>query len=117
VPPERFHKTMFRSRYGAVRVYTRRHIHGCKLISPDDQNCVCPKWIYSKPRDGKAAQKTAGTPSFGEACEIAQRILRNMDPEIREAREWLKSVQAIRADIAVLSRKVDNLTALLKARS
>ena len=116
MPSQSFHKTIFKSRYGAVRVYTRRHIHGCRLISADEQNCNCPKWIYSKAQDGKPLRQTAGTPNFIEACEVAKRILRNMDPEIREAREWLNSVQAIRADIAEVSAKVDKIMAVLKSR-
>lgn len=81
--PSRFELT---NQFGTVRVYTRRHINGCQLSTPDHNHCSCPKWIYSKARGGRAAQKTANTPSFAEACGQAQKILRGFDPEISEAR-------------------------------
>jgi site-specific recombinase XerD len=80
-------RTIFSSQHGAAHVYTRRHINGCQLTSPNENRCSCPKWIYSKPKTGKAAQQAAGTPSFTEACERAQKILKGFDPEIRAARE------------------------------
>src|ERR1700681_825266 len=79
--PSRFELS---NRFGTVRVYTRRHINGCTLDTPDHNHCSCPKWIYSKARGGKPAQKTASTPSFAEACELAQKILRGFDPEISQ---------------------------------
>lgn len=72
--------------FGMVRVYTRRHIKGCTLPTADHNKCSCPKWIYSKARNGKASQKAATTPSFTEACGMAQRILRGFDPELSQAR-------------------------------
>jgi integrase len=80
-------KTEFTSIHGTVIVYTRRHIGGCKLRDSNENHCSCPKWLYSKPKTGKAAQRSAGTPSFTEASEQAQKILRGFDPEIRAARE------------------------------
>jgi site-specific recombinase XerD len=75
------------SQYGTVRVYTRRHINGCKLPTPDHNHCSCPKWIYCKRRGGNAIQKSAGTPSFTEATDQAQKILKGFDPEIAAARK------------------------------
>lgn len=79
-------RALFSSIYGSVRVYTRRHINGCPLVGPNFNHCSCPKWVYSKARDGKPRQKAAGTPSFTEACEQAHRILKGFDPEIAHAR-------------------------------
>jgi integrase len=84
--PDQPNRTVFQSVHGVVRIYTRRHINGCPLTSPDQQNCQCPKWLYQKPKGGKAKQTAAGTPSFTEACELAQRILKGFDPEIAQAR-------------------------------
>jgi integrase len=94
-PKKRLAKTTFSSIYGSVRVYTRRHINGCELGDPNDQRCSCPKWIYAKPRDGRAVQKAAKSPSFTEACADAQRILKGFDPEIRAAREITEPVPGI----------------------
>ena len=80
-------RAVFSSHFGSVRVYTRRHINGCSFTQPDQQNCPCPKWIYAKARDGKPSRRAATTPSFTEACEQAQKILKGFDPEIRAARE------------------------------
>jgi integrase len=101
VPQLAPHRTVFSSIHGAAHVYTRRHIHGCLLTSPDDNHCSCPKWIYSKPRTGGAAQHAAKTPSFTEACELAQRILKGFDPEIRAARVITEPVPGITIEIAV----------------
>jgi integrase len=90
--PSAANRTVFTSLYGAVRVYTRRHINGCRLATADHNHCSCPKWIYSKARDGKASQQAASTPSFTEACGIAQKILKGFDPEIRAAREQISAV-------------------------
>ncbi|MGC1452069.1 MAG: tyrosine-type recombinase/integrase [Candidatus Sulfotelmatobacter sp.] len=84
---KRSEKTAYKSLYGKVVVYTRRHINGCKLRDPNETKCTCPKWIYSKPRGGKAVQKAAGTPSYTEACDHARETLRGFDPEIIAARE------------------------------
>ena len=80
-------KTEFHSVYGTVIVYARRHINGCKFRDPNNCSCGCPKWIYAKPRGGRAVQKAAGTPSFTEACEHAHKILKGFDPEIAAARK------------------------------
>jgi integrase len=80
-------KTVFSSIHGTVRVYTRRHINGCALQSANEQHCRCPKWIYSNPKEGRPQRQAAGTPSFTEACEDAQKLLKGFDPEIRAARE------------------------------
>jgi len=80
-------RTVFKSIYGTVRVYIRRHLDGCDLSDPNDTHCNCPKWLYSKARGGRAVQKAAGTPSFTEACGQAQRLLKGFDPEIAKARE------------------------------
>jgi hypothetical protein len=80
-------RTLFSTVHGTVSIYTRRHIHGCQLQSPDDNRCACPKWIYSKARDGRASQQAANTRSFTEACELALKLLKGFDPEIRAARE------------------------------
>jgi integrase len=82
-PPK---KTISKTDYGAVRVYTRRHINGCQLKSVADNLCSCPKWIYAKARGEAAHQIAAKTSSFTEACSKAQRILKGFDPEIRAAR-------------------------------
>jgi integrase len=84
---KRSQKTAFTSLHGVVIVYTRRHIYGCKFRDPNENRCGCPKWLYSKPRGGKAVQKAAQTCSFTEACGDAQRILKGFDPEIIAARE------------------------------
>jgi integrase len=78
---------IFSNLHGTVRVYTRRHINGCPLTSPNQQDCRCPKWIYANPSGGKPQRIAAGTPSFTEACEQAQKLLRGFDPDIRAARE------------------------------
>ena len=80
-------KTEFHTIHGRTVVYTRRHINGCKLRDRNANGCACPKWIYSKAKGGKAMQRAAGTPSFTEACEEAQRILKGFDPEIAKARQ------------------------------
>jgi hypothetical protein len=82
-------RTVFESAHGKVRVYTRRHINGCPLPGPDFNQCSCPKWIYSKAKvlGARPTQAAAGTPSFTEASEIAQKKLRGFDPEIRAARQ------------------------------
>jgi hypothetical protein len=84
--PPQPNRTVFASIYGTVRVYTRRHINGCPLPGPDFNHCTCPKWVYSKARDGQPQQKAANTPSFTEASEQAQRTLKGFDPEIAQAR-------------------------------
>lgn len=93
--PAALSKTVFASQFGTVRVYTRRHIHGCPNTSPDQQNCHCPKWIYANPRQGRPTRTAAGTPSFTEASEQAQRILRGFDPEIRDARNLAQPAPGI----------------------
>jgi hypothetical protein len=100
--------------YGTVRVYTRRHINDCKFTTPDHNHCTCPKWIYSKPRGGKAIQKSAGTPSFAEACATAQKMSRGFDPEISQARAITAPVPGISLEAALAryyaalrARKVD----------
>ena len=75
-----------RSDYGSVAIYTRRHINGCELTDTNDNHCSCPKWLYVKPKEGKAVQKAAETPSFPEACEKARKILDGFHPEIAKAR-------------------------------
>jgi integrase len=80
-------KIVFKTRFGTVRVYTRRHINGCPLQSVNEQHCSCPKWIYCSPKEGQPQRRAIGTPSFTEACEEAQEILRGWDPAIRAARE------------------------------
>jgi hypothetical protein len=72
--------------HGTVRVYTRRHINGCPLREANENHCSCPKWIYSYPAGGRPNRQAAGTPSFPEACELAQKLYKGFDPEIREAR-------------------------------
>lgn len=97
--PSRFELT---NQFGTVRVYTRRHIHGCRLPSPDHNHCSCPKWIYSKARGGKPVQKTACTPSFAEACGQAQTILRGFDPEISQARTLASPAPGISIEDALV---------------
>jgi integrase len=80
-------RAVYKNQFGTVRVYTRRHINGCLFTDPDQQHCQCPKWIYSKARGGRHAVKSANTPSFTEACGIAQKILRGFDPEIAFSRK------------------------------
>lgn len=75
------------SAYGTVRVYTPRHVNGCELRDPNACFCGCPKWVYAKPKVGKATQVSAKTPSFTEACVTAKRILDSFHPEIAAARE------------------------------
>lgn len=94
-------RTIFSSLHGVAHVYTRRHIHGCTLRSPEQNHCACPKWIYSKARDGKAVQQAARTPSFTEAAELAQKILKGFDPEIRAAREITSPTPGILLDAAL----------------
>ena len=86
-PPIALSRAVYASQHGSVRVYTRRHINGCLFTLPDQQHCPCPKWIYSKARNGRPARRAATTPSFTEACEQAQKILKGFDPEIAAARK------------------------------
>lgn len=94
-------RALYASIHGTVRVYTRRHINGCPLVGQDFNHCSCPKWIYFKAREGKAVQKSAGTPSFTEACEEAQRILKGFDPEIARARASIAPAARITVEAAV----------------
>ena len=74
--------------HGTVRVYTPRHVEPCKLRDPNDCTCSrCAKWVYAKPRGGKAVQMAAKTISFAEACATAMKILDGFNPEIAAARE------------------------------
>jgi hypothetical protein len=93
-PGTRKSRAVFSTPYGAVRVYTRRHINGCALISTDDNSCLCPKWIYSMPRGGTPSQKAANTPNFTEACGDAQRILEGFAPAEVEIASELSQSQA-----------------------
>lgn len=81
IDPKTINRAVYRESFGAVRVYTRRHINGCQFTSRDQQHCPCPKWIYSKPKGGKGRRESATTPSFAEACEKARTILRGFNPE------------------------------------
>jgi integrase len=94
-------KVVFASLYGTVRVYTRRHINGCSFTDPNQQQCSCPKWIYSNPKGGHAQRLAAGTPSFTEACEKAQKILKGLDPEIRAARQITHPAAGISIEHAI----------------
>jgi hypothetical protein len=79
---------IYSSPHASVRVYTRRHIRGCRLLNSSDNDCNCPKWIYSKARfRHEFQQRSAQTTNFLEACAIAQKILYSFDPEVRAARE------------------------------
>jgi integrase len=98
IEPSRFELT---NQFGTVRVYSRRHINGCTLPTPDHNHCSCPKWIYSKASGGRAAQKTANTPSFAEACGQAQKILRGFDPEISQARSLVSPAPGITLEDAI----------------
>jgi integrase len=100
-PAEPAQKVVFASLYGIVRVYTRRHINGCSFTDPNQQRCSCPKWIYSNPKAGQAQRLAAGTPSFTEACEKAQKILKGLDPEIRAAREITNPAAGISIERAI----------------
>ncbi len=93
-------KTVYSSRYGTVRVYTREHIRGCLLQSPDEQSCRCPKWIYENPRGGKPRRHSAA-PTYTEACEEAQKILRSFDPEIQAARAITHPAPGITIEAAI----------------
>jgi len=85
---QRSRKTIFKSIFGTVIVYTPRHGAPCKLRDRNNNSCGgCPKWLYLKAKGGKAVQRAAGTPNFTEACAEAQRVLRSFDPEIAKARE------------------------------
>lgn len=94
-------KTVFSSVHGTVRVYTRRHINGCELADTNENRCSCPKWLYKNARGSKPLQEGARTPSFTEACEVAQKWLRGLDPEIRAARELLAPAPGITAEEAL----------------
>jgi integrase len=107
--------TVFASLYGTVRVYTPRHIHGCALLDARDNRCSCPKWIYSHHKGGKPVQKSAGTPSFTEACEKAQKELKSFDPEIRAARAILEPAADSNA-LTVEGALAQYLTALRRRR-
>jgi integrase len=98
---KRAQKTVFSSRYGTVRIYTRRHINGCLFKGPDEQHCPCPKWIYANPKAGKPFRNAAGTPSFSEACDVAQNVLRGFDPDICAARLIAKPAPGISIDAAL----------------
>jgi integrase len=77
-----------RSEYGVVSVYTPRHVGECKLRDRNDNTChACPRWIYQRPKGGKAVQMAAKTTSFTEAVTKAKDILKGFDPEIAAARE------------------------------
>lgn len=111
-PPAPLAKTVFSSLYGTVRVYTRRHIHGCQLTHPDQQHCSCPKWIYAKARGSKPRQQAASTPSYTEACEVAQKMLKGFDPEIRAARELV----APATGAVTIEGAIENYLAMLAGR-
>jgi hypothetical protein len=107
-------RTAFSNRFGTVRVYTRRHINGCKLSDPNQQHCTCPKWLYKNARGSKPVQEAANTPSFTEACDVAQEWLKGLDPEIRAARaliavksseQGMTAEEAIERYFAVLARR------------
>lgn len=117
------------NRHGRVRVYTRRHINGCQLTDENQQHCPCPKWLYVKPAGLPRYRISAETPSFAEACEIAQRLWKGMDPEIREARKIMAPVnlgigieQAIADYSEVLAarhcapRYIDNVRSFFRRR-
>lgn len=91
----------FSNQFGVTRVYTRRHINGCPLGSPNENSCSCPKWIYAKPKHRPWTQKAAGTPSYTEAAEKAQRLLRSWDPDIRRAQEQIAPAPGITVEAAV----------------
>ena len=82
-------KTEFESKHGTVIVYTRRHLrrNGCKLRNPHSNLCGCPKWLYLKPKGGRATQRSAGTPSYTEACAEAQCVLDSFNPLLAKALE------------------------------
>jgi integrase len=105
-------RTVFSGQYGTVRVYTRRHIRGCLLTSPDQQHCPCPKWIYCYPRGGKPRQESAMTPSFTEACEKAQKMLKGFDPEIQAAR----AIVSPTSEAITIQAAFDRYLALLRSR-
>ena len=85
--PQKTPKTIFKNGHGTVVVYTPRHVGGCQLRDRNANTCACPKWLYMKPRGGKAVQRAQRTPSFAEACAEATRILDGFNPEIAQARE------------------------------
>ena len=94
-------KVVLDNENGSVRVYTRRHINGCRFTSPDQQSCSCPKWIYANPRGGRPTRFAAGTPSFTEAFEQARKLWRGWDPEIRQARAVNTPAPGIRIEDAL----------------
>jgi integrase len=97
--PAPHEKTVFTSQYGTVRVYVLRHINGCPSTDPNERKCPCPKHIYFNRRNGKDGRLSAKTPSYTEACEQAQEILKGLNPEIAEARA--RKAQPAPSDITV----------------
>jgi integrase len=83
--PQRFPKTKVKTEHGTVIVYTPRHVGDCQLRDRNANLCSCPKWIYSKPKDGKPTQRAAGTPSFTEAVAKAQELLDSFNPKVAAA--------------------------------
>jgi integrase len=82
IDPATLSRAVYKNQFGLVRVYTRRHINGCGFAHRNQQHCACPKYIYSKSKakDAQPLRQSASTPSFTEACGIAQKILRSFDP-------------------------------------
>ncbi len=75
-----------KSRWGAVKPYTR-HERRCRYRrKPDHNDCPCAKWRYVNPRNGRPSRRSLNTPSWAEAMEIATATLRSLDPEIKAAR-------------------------------
>ncbi len=75
-----------KSRWGAVKPYTR-HERRCRYRrKPDHNDCPCAKWLYVNPRNGRPSRRSLNARSWAEAMEIATATLRSLDPEIKAAR-------------------------------
>jgi site-specific recombinase XerD len=102
------------SDYGRIRVYTRRHINGCRLTDPDDNSCRCPKWLYSVKLD--PMQQAAGTATFHDACSRAREMLHGFDPFIQKAQAAMGVAPAKTQDGMELAAAIDRWIAGLQSR-
>jgi hypothetical protein len=74
-----------KNRYGSVKPYTR-HQSSCPHKNEAEYNsCSCPKWFDANQRGSKPRRYSLTTPSWAEATEEANKVLRGFDPEIAAA--------------------------------
>src|ERR1035441_3926731 len=94
-------KTIVKSDYGTVVVYTPRHVGTCKLRDRNDNSCSCPKWAYHRAKGGKPVQQALKAISLADALPKANKILEGFHPEIAKAREKNEPKAGIGIDAAL----------------